>query len=171
MGAPLIRRRMLLSATAVALYGRRAEASPTYQTLFRIERNKNANIVQYDAAVVAPDLLETREPVVAYWLLKAEDGRREALTALDRRAYGFKIAPERGGTWLLYMNATRDRSIRVLPWQGRWRSQIVIRGKSALLERMFVFADESAFVPHVRWIDLFGVDMVSGQPLTERLKP
>lgn len=172
---PLLTRRTFLtaslSATAVALVGRPAFAARSYQHLFHIERSKNANIVQYDAVLVAPDRLDADEPVVGYWIQKAEDGRREGFNFLDKRAYGFKVAPEQDGAWLLYMNATRDRSIRVLRWQGRWVAMAVIAGKPAVLERMYVSTDESALIPSVRWIDLIGKDMKTGKPLTERLKP
>ena len=42
---------------------------------------------------------------------------------------------------------------------------------SAHLDHIFVETDESAFIPSIRWIDLFGVDIVSGAPLVERLRP
>lgn len=164
-------RRRFLGAAALALVARPALAARTYQGLFRIERSKNANIVQYDAAIDGPDKLDVKEPVIAYWIQKAEDGHRESLSILDRRAYGFKVVAEKDGSWLLYMNATRDKTIRVVHWQGRWVAQAVIQGKSAVLDRMFVATDESAFLPRVRWIDLFGTDMTTGAQLTERLKP
>lgn len=112
-----------------------------------------------------------RGSVVAYWILHAEDGRRDALSWLDERAYGFKVAPEKRGSWLLYVNATRDRSIRVVRWQSRWVAQVVIAGRSAVLQRIFVSSDESALVPRGRWVDLHGTDMVTGKSLVERLEP
>ena len=139
--------------------------------LFRITRSKNANVVQYDAMLKSAAELDPREPVVCYWLELAEDGRREPLRGLEHRAYGFKVAPERGGSWLLYLNAARDRAVRVVHWQGRWVAQVVIAGRSAVLTRIFVASDESGLIPSVRWIDLFGVDMVTGKPSTERVKP
>lgn len=171
MTSTRISRRRIVSGAAVLLFPRGALAARTYAPLFRIERSKNANVVQYDAVVDGPEKLDPRGPVVAYWIMLAQDGRREGFSSLDERAYGFKVAPEKGGSWLLYLNATRDRSIRIVSWQGRWVAQIVIAGKSAVLTKMFVSSDESAFIPRVRWVDLFGVDMVTGKPLTERLKP
>ncbi|MBX3203722.1 MAG: DUF4833 domain-containing protein [Labilithrix sp.] len=170
MASHRLSRRSALGGAAVALVSGSAVAGAIYQPLFRIERSKNANVVQYDAVLESLDKLVPSGPVAVYWILLAEDGRREGLSALDRRAYGFKVAAEPGGSWLVYLNAAKDRSIRVLRWQGRWAAQIVIGGKSAVLTRMFVASDESAFIPRVKWVDLFGVDMVTGQPVTERLK-
>lgn len=167
----MCRRAMLGGAVTLMLAPRAALAARTYRPIFRIERSKNANIVQYDAVLAAEDKLDPRGPVIAYWVMLAKDGRRESLTSLDQRAYGFKMVPEKDGSWLLYLNATRDRCIRVVFWQGRWVGQVVIGGRSAVLSKIFVSSDESAFIPRVKWVDLFGVDMVTGKPLTERLKP
>lgn len=161
-------RRAAIAGVATLLLPKVASAGPIYVPLFRIERNKNANIVQYDAVLTSVDKLEPSGPVVCYWVLHAEDGRREGLNALDRRAYGFKVVPEQGGSWLLYLSAATDRSIRVLRWQSRWLAQIVLRGRSSILQRIYVMADESGLIPSVRWIDLFGTDMLTGEPLTER---
>lgn len=164
-------RRAALGGTIALIVPGAAAAGPIYVPLFRIERSKNANVVQYDAVLRQVDKLDPKTPVICYWVLKAEDGRREGLTALERRAYGFKVAPEGGGSWLLYLNATSDRSIRVLRWQGRWVAQIVIRGRSAVLERIYVETNESGLIPSVRWVDLYGSDMETGRRLTERLRP
>jgi hypothetical protein len=166
-----VSRRAVVAGGATLLLPKAAAGAPVYVPLFHIERNKNANIVQYDAVLASEDKLDPRGPVVGYWVLLAEDGRRDGLTALDRRAYGFKTAPEQSGSWLRYLSAAPDRSIRVLRWQSRWLAQILLRGRSAILQKIYVMADESGVIPRVRWIDLFGTDMVTGQPLTERVSP
>lgn len=166
-----ISRRAAIGGAATLLVSNAVAAGPVYVPLFHIERSKNANIVQYDAVLARSDALDARTPVICYWVLAAEDGRRDGLSVLDRRAYGFRVAPERGGSWLLYMNAATDRSIRVLRWQARWVAQVVLASRSAILQRMYVMSDESGLVPSVRWVDLFGIDMVTGEPITERVKP
>ncbi|HVH46542.1 MAG TPA: DUF4833 domain-containing protein, partial [Labilithrix sp.] len=116
------------------------------------------------------DKLDPRGPVVCYWILYAEDGRREPITSIERRAYGFKVAPEPSGSWLLYLAAASDRAVRVVRWQGRWVAQVLIGGRSAVLKRIYVTTDESGLIPIVRSVDLFGDDMVTGRPSTERIK-
>ena len=49
------------------------------QHLFKIERNKNANIVQYDVQMKADGKLDPKKPVVAYWIRHAKDGQKEDL--------------------------------------------------------------------------------------------
>lgn len=157
-------------AGAASFLVARAASARTYAPLFRIERSKNANVVQYDAVLESADKLDRREPVVCYWVLFAEDGRREPISSFERRAYGFKVAPELSGSWLLYLAATSERSIRVVRWQGRWVAQVLIGGRSAVLSRIYVTTDERGLIPSVRSVDLFGLDMVTGLPSSERLK-
>ncbi|OGR46823.1 MAG: hypothetical protein A2X34_05410 [Elusimicrobia bacterium GWC2_51_8] len=60
-----------------------------------IERNKNANVVHYDANLTADGKLNPREPVVAYWVMLAGDGSRKKLNWLEKKkAYGIKIKPD-----------------------------------------------------------------------------
>jgi hypothetical protein len=92
-----------LLATAVcagdASYGSAtAAAQAQTQPLFIIERSKNANVVHYDARLNADGKLESREPVIAYWIMLAEDGRREDLNWIEKKkAYGFDITPDPSG--------------------------------------------------------------------------
>src|ERR1700704_665677 len=63
--------------------------------LFVIERSVNSNVVHYDARIGADGKLDPMQPVVAYWIMGAEDGRRQELNLLERtRAYGFSIQPQ-----------------------------------------------------------------------------
>ena len=72
-----------------------AAAQMKTQPLFIIERSKNANVVHYDARLTADGKLDPREPVIAYWVLSAEDGRREELSWIEKKkAYGFDMKPD-----------------------------------------------------------------------------
>ncbi|MFB3077782.1 MAG: DUF4833 domain-containing protein [Lysobacterales bacterium] len=69
------------------------------QHLFKIERSKNANIVQYDARVLPDGKLDPDKPVVGYWIRLAEDGRKMKLRFLEKRfAYGFRAAYDSAST-------------------------------------------------------------------------
>ena len=60
------------------------------QGLFRIERSKNANIIQYDAQVRPDGKLDKKNPVVGYWIRLAEQGQEQELTWLQNKfAFGF----------------------------------------------------------------------------------
>jgi len=56
------------------------------QPLFTIGRSTNANIVQYDVRLTASGSLDSKSPVVAYWIMLAEGGRHLGLSAIEKRA-------------------------------------------------------------------------------------
>src|SRR3972149_1101371 len=75
-------------------------AAPQVKTnpLFIIQRSKNANVVHYDAQLTADGKLDPKEPVIAYWVMLAKDGRREELNWIEKKkAYGFDIKPDPSG--------------------------------------------------------------------------
>jgi len=51
----------------LALLASPAPAQTKTSPLFIIERNKNANVVHYDARLTADGKLDPKEPVIAYW--------------------------------------------------------------------------------------------------------
>ncbi len=172
MSSRLVPRRLVLGALAVPFFAAPARAARAFVPLFHVARSKNANIVQYDAATVDPEHLDPRDPVTAYWIMRAERGQREGLSALDQRAYGFRIVTEREGlSYLMVLRAAPDRSIRVVRWSGRWIAQMVIARKNAILERIFVLTDESGLLPRVLRIDLHGAEIASGSPVVEQIVP
>src|SRR5262249_13848684 len=132
--------------------------------LFHIERSKNANIVMYDAVAIGPERLDPRGPVAVYWIMKAEKGQRESLSKLEQRFYGFRLSVEHEGTsYLMVLRAAPDRSIRITPFGGRFIAQTVLRGRSAILDRIYVESEEGLFLPKVRYVDLFGADISSAE--------
>jgi hypothetical protein len=104
--------------------------------------------VQYHAQLTPKGQLDAAEPIVAYWVMLAEDGRRESLTPLERRlAYGWTARLEPQGNALrLRMQAFSQREI-------------------------FVATVEHGPKPSVKYVDLLGLT-VSGQVhVTERITP
>src|SRR5579872_5952110 len=102
----------LLLATAAALGGSEVELR---QPLFVIERNTNANVVHYDVNLAPNGEIDPRRPIQAYWIMAAQDGRREELSALERsRAYGFSVEPEPGlHSFRMELVAQKGRAIEV----------------------------------------------------------
>lgn len=142
------------------------------QRLFHIERNKNANIVVYDALVQADGTLRKKNPVEVYWLKLAEDGERKKLKRIERRmAYGFKVRDQEPRSLTLDMKADIGRDIRVSALGDTFASFIEIDGRPAILERIYIFADESGLMPEVEYIELFGLDWETGDSRYEKYLP
>lgn len=155
---------MLLALTPSA----DASAVHAAQELFRIERSTNGNLVRYDARIEQNGELDPARPVAAYWLL--EHGGREELTWLERTmAYGFSVSPgERGVNLRLIAFGARQISVRKNG--GRYRAELSIMGKRAVLNKIWVQADATLLGPKVRFIDVHATDATTGARLVERFK-
>lgn len=148
-----------------------ADAPPCPAELFRIERSKNANVVLYEAKPGPDGELDEAQPVTASWLLLADKGQREPLSFFERAmAYGFDVQrAERG--FALKLKALAQRTIIVRRHGACAAALSTIDGKEGVLRRIFVQADDSGLVPHVQYVEVFGVDAVTGAALYEKLVP
>ena len=156
----------LLLATAAALGGSEAGWR---QPLFVIERNTNANVVHYDANLRPDGQIDPHRPIQAYWIMAAQDGRREELTALERsRAYGFSVEPETNlQSFHLELVAQKGRPIEVRREGDSVRAETTIDGHSAYLVRIYVTAGRL----RVKAIDYFGIVPNTGEAVHERVQP
>jgi Domain of unknown function (DUF4833) len=141
--------------------------------LFVIGRSLNANVVHYEARLDAAKTLDRERPLLAYWVMHAEDDHREDLSWFERQfAYGWslvsRVEPYRVELHLL---AFPQRSVVMrVDGSGGVRAEVRILGRAAALHRIFVqLADGGG--PTARYIDIFGTDLATGQPVRERLEP
>ncbi len=153
-----------------------AELEPgtiSQQHLFKIERSKNANIVQYDVHVRADGTLDPKTPVVAYWIRLNEDGRRMKLRFFEKRfAYGFSAAYEPASNSVtLVMKANLGRDLKVLKTTDGYRAMVIIDGRDALIDKIFVQSSGKKLFKQVEYIELHGVDRITSEDRFERYIP
>ena len=148
-----------------------AEAQIKTSPLFIIERSKNANVVHYDARLTADGKLDPKDPVIAYWVLSAEDGRREELSQLEKKtAYGFDIKPDptvKG--YKMTLVADPQRQISVKKEGDAVRAEAVIDGRPAVLEKIYVNASDGVVGPKVRYVEVYGKDVQTGEQRRETM--
>jgi len=162
MVAPATALELCLPATADALPSRE---------LFTLNRNTNANVLKYVVRTGKDGLLDGSNPIEAYWLMLAEDGRREELTWTERRfAYGFSTSALHGRGCALRLTACSERELRVRAVDGRFRAELAIAKQPATLQRIFVFAEPHALLPSVRYVEISGTS-ASGKLISERILP
>jgi hypothetical protein len=167
-------RRALLVGAALGSFGLDAHAgsSPSVP-LFVITRSKNANVVHYEAHLQPNGVLDRAHPLLAYWVMRAEDGRRESLTWLEEKlAYGWSSSFDARGELLVRLRAFSGRALRVFrESSGQFRALGRIVGHPAVLERIHVVSDDRGLTPTVRYVDLFGIAQHDGRRVTERIVP
>jgi len=161
---------LLLSAVAGLLA---AHIESKQAPLFVIERSTNANVVHYDANIGADGQLDPRQPITAYWVMAAVDGHREELTAFEKsRAYGFTVEPSQdSNAYRLRLVAQRRREITIVRQGDAVLAEAVIDGRRAYLKRMYVNTHRVLAVPTVKYIELFGIDVATGESVSEKVLP
>jgi len=163
---------LVLVLPLTALADEDKEIEPTAQRLFHIERNKNTNIVVYDAQVMPDSNLAEDDPVIVYWLKLAEGGHRKGLKGIEKKmAYGFSVESREGNRLVIEMKADVGRNLVVDVHEGAYRAFMEIDGHQALLEKIYIFAEEKFPIPDVKYLELFGVDVETGEDLYEKLIP
>jgi hypothetical protein len=142
-------------------------------TLFIIARSTNANIVSYDVRVDRNGRLDMDQPLQAYWVMRAQDGRQQGLTWFERKlAYGFEVVSkvEQAG-FRVRLTAANDREISVVRSGQSYQARMRIAHRDGVLERVYVRSQDGGIVPDVIDVALFGRSVATGAPLAELLKP
>jgi len=149
------------------------EESPVRQHLFYIERSKNSNIVQYDAQVGPDGKLLKKDPVIAYWIRHNEQGQEQKLNWLQRNfAYGFDAKLDKNReTADLRMKADVGRDIMVVREGDTYRATLLIDGELAYFEKMYIDASRHGLSLNVRFVDLYGEDVKTGEARFEKFIP
>jgi Domain of unknown function (DUF4833) len=138
--------------------------------LFVIERSLNANVVHYDAQTTADGRLDPKHPVVAYWIM--EDGHRQELNFVERmKAYGITVHAEAADSFRLVLAAEKNREIHVYRQDGAVRAEMQIAGHRAYLQKVFVETRKSFGLQMPSYVELFGVDIATGEQCHEKLLP
>ena len=153
--------------------------------LFAIQRNKNANEVQYHLRVDERCSLVSDTPVAVRWKLGDDRAEKtEPLTNIERMAYG-AVNQQVAENWVLFdlgfidhFRALEERSIKATARYDPQRAtctpivQTPINGQVAALERIYVQADEGLLKPKVQYIDIFGQSLAAPPtPVQERITP
>ncbi|HEY4157988.1 MAG TPA: DUF4833 domain-containing protein [Polyangiaceae bacterium] len=160
--------RLLAVATTLLLSPAALWASPG-RALFVIARSKNANLLKFEVRERADGRLDPARPLDVYWLMLAENGRREELTWTERKfAYGFVVTRVSEQGCRLTLTACARRSIQVERTSAGYRAQLSIHGKPATLRRIFVRSHDGGLLPRVEYVELSGVDE-SGALVSERI--
>lgn len=149
------------------------EAREKTQSLFIIEHSKNANVVHYDARLTSDGKLDPREPVSAYWIMRAEDGRREPLNWMEKeKGYGFNIKPDASvNGYKMTLMAAPQEQITVKKAGNAIRAEVTVNGRPAVLEKIYINSSDSLTGPKVHYIMLYGKDLKTGGKLSQKSVP
>jgi len=150
----------------------RIASQETYVPLFVIERNTNANVVHYEAKL-RDGKLDPQQPVIAYWVMAAENGRRQELNLLERlKAYGFDIRPDHDPeAYRMTIVSDKKKEIHVFRMGNTVRAAAKIGSCDAYLEKILIASKKSWLISLPEYAEMVGTDMSTGAPCRERVTP
>jgi hypothetical protein len=138
--------------------------------LFTIEKSSNANRVQYEARVTADGHIDPHQPVVAYWIMAAENGRRQELNILERaKAYGFTLHQDGLDSYRLWVVSHPKKEIHVFLDGATVRAEAVIGGRLAWVEKIFIQMHKSFVLSLPDFGEMFGFDRETGEKRYEKV--
>src|SRR5579863_4377073 len=138
--------------------------------LFTIEKSSNANRVQYDARLTAEGHFDPHQPVVAYWIMAAENGRRQELNILERaKAYGFTLHQDGLDSYRLWVVSHPKKEIHVYRDGEKVRAEAVIGGRVALVDKIYIQMKKSFVLSFPDFGEMFGFDRETGEKRMEKV--
>ena len=151
------------------------EESDTYSTekrLFHIERSKNKNIVCYDLNTDATGVLDEKKPLSVYWVNREEyPGRYGELNFIQEKfAYGYTVMGKQNGIVTIELNAAKNRKITVEHNEQKYFCRIKINNQPSVLQKIYIKTKANNSL-QVEYVDIQGLDLVTGAPVTERFFP
>jgi len=141
--------------------------------LFWIERSKNANIVCYDVQLTPEGKIDKEKPIVAYWIMNANNGEKEDLTWIEKKlAYGFEVKYDtKGDFWVMNLAANVQREIKVYKIDEKYHAEALIDNRPAIIEKIYVKSVEGGLRPKVEYMEFYGKCIKTGDNLYEKFIP
>ena len=145
----------------------------TSNHLFYIQRNLNKNTIVYDANFDDSGYLISHDPISVYWIRYEEAGQKMELRRIEKIfAYGVrcKAVEKNAKNYDVELVASSKKRISLIQ-SGPFKAKIhiIINNKLSQLDHMYIYADNSGFWPKVKYIELYGKDLNSGEDNYEKI--
>jgi hypothetical protein len=140
--------------------------------LFYLQRTPNKNTVMCELNYNTGKLDED-EPVHVYWIRYTEQGQKAELNYIQRKfAYGIKSKKITDGKYEIYFVSYKKFKMLLKPGADRkYHAFATINNKESILTRLYLHINGGSFwSPNVEYVEVTGVDPVSGQVVKEKKK-
>lgn len=145
----------------------------TSQTLFYLQRTPNANTVMYDLNV-KNGVLDKKNPIHAYWIRYTEQKQKKELSFIERNfAYGMQAKPIGNDAYEVNFVSYKKTKFRLEkgPPDGKYHVYGTINNRKAAIQSVFIFINGgSTFSPNIEYVEMKGIDVATGKPVSGRIK-
>jgi phosphatidylglycerophosphate synthase len=143
--------------------------------LFYLQRTSNTNTIVCELSLNGRGQLNEESPVHVFWIRYQEGGGKKELSYIQRVfAYGIKSKPAGNGNHNMHFVSFKKQQLLLSKSarDNKYHVYTTINQRQAQLSRIFVKVDGGSFwSPNVVYMELKGIDPVTGKEVMERVKP
>ena len=142
--------------------------------MFYMQRTPNSNTIIYDLNIQKDGKLDKDEPINVYWIRYADGGEKKELNYIQRKfAYGIKVKPIGNDKYDIRSVAYTKKEMYLMKSPtGEYHIYTKINNVMAILNRIYLQIEGGTFwFPNVVYIEMKGIDPVSGKEIKEQFKP
>jgi hypothetical protein len=147
----------------------------TKSLLFYLQRNKNYNTVMYEANILPNGKLDPQNPVSVYWIRYTEGGVRMELNWIQRwLAFGVDAEPAKDGSgnFIVTFVALKHRKVTLkIDNEGNPVALLPLNGKMSRITRIYAQAQETNWLPTVKFVQMMGEDVKTKEQVVEYIFP
>jgi hypothetical protein len=140
--------------------------------LFFIQRDPNINTLIYELNIKNGALNE-EEPVHVFWIRYAEKGQHDDLNYIQRNfAYGVKSKMINKENYEIHFVSYKKKTMYLRKsTDNKFYIFTDINKKQAILKQVFIRVNGGSFwLPNIEYVELKGVDPITGVEVVERMK-
>ncbi|MDP2388082.1 MAG: DUF4833 domain-containing protein [Bacteroidota bacterium] len=145
--------------------------------LFYIQRTTNANTIVYTLNQNSEGELNEKEPIKAYWIKYAQNGKIDPLSYLQKNyAYGVhsKLIDGEKKTFLFEFVSYHKRQFYLIKSEtdNKYRVYGYINNKLTILKNILVNINGGTFlVPNIKHVEVNAFDPITSAEIKEIIKP
>ena len=173
-------RRFFILTTAALLFSAVVTAQPAGfpnppippNHLFYLQRTPNKNTIMCELNYNSGKL-DDDDPVHVYWLRYTEQGQKQELNFIQRKfAYGMKSRKLAENRYEIYFVSYKKFKMLLAPGADKkYHVFANINNKESILTKIYLHINGGSFwSPNVEYVEVTGLDPVTGQVVKERKK-
>jgi hypothetical protein len=142
--------------------------------LFKIERNKDADVIYYEVNLDEKGNLNPGNPVRIYWIRHTEGGEIKPLTLVQKKfSYGLNFDSISKKEAVFKFVGFKNREFRIFCKGGDdYCAYTFSNNRKVIVKKIFVQIDGGSFLfPEISRLELHGEDHESGEKILEIITP
>jgi hypothetical protein len=143
--------------------------------LFYLQKTPNINTIVCELNVMPDGQVDENNPVHVFWIRYKEAGQRAELSFIQKTfAYGIKSRPLGNGKYEIHFVSFKKKPFYLIKSSvdNQYHAYVSIDQKMAILKRVYIKINSGGtfWSPNIEYVELKGVDPISGKEVIERNK-